>query len=58
MCQCLDHIARVVTYTATLRYDINGKSDLKIQFDHVIERSETPFMGSAKAIAIAYDVVF
>ena len=46
------------TYTATLRYDINGKSDLKIQFDHVIERSETPFMGSAKAIAIAYDVVF
>lgn len=46
------------TYTGTLRYDINGRSDLKIQFDRVVERSETPFMGSSKAIAIAYDIVY
>lgn len=46
------------TYSATLRYDINGKSDLKIQFDHMVESSDVPFSGSAKAVAISYDTVF
>ncbi|WP_290639566.1 hypothetical protein, partial [Aquabacterium sp.] len=46
------------TSTVALRYDLTNKSDLKIQYDRMTETSGTPFAGSAKVIAISYDVVF
>jgi len=55
-----DHYAPLKnrTTSAVLRYELTNKSDIKVQFDRASESSDTTVVGSSKAIAISYDVVF
>ena len=46
------------TTTATVRYELSDKSDLKLQVDHLIDHSQVPFMGSANLVSISYDTIF
>ena len=43
--------------SATLRYDINSKSDIKLQYDRYTDSAKN-YGGNAKVLRISYDLVF
>lgn len=46
------------TYSAAVRYELNGWSALKLQFDRNVDTGIAPFAGHAQVLAIAYDFIF
>jgi hypothetical protein len=47
-------------YSATLRYEVNRSSALKVQYDRFFDHSGSnlDYVGNSKTISVAYDIVF
>ena len=46
------------TASASVRYEVNKWSDLKVQFDRDLDSRSTPYTGTANVVAVSYDFVF
>jgi hypothetical protein len=46
------------TSTVALRYDLTGKSAVKIQFDKLKDKGNSRFTGDARVLSLSYDFVF
>jgi hypothetical protein len=49
---------RFEDWSATLRYDINTSSDIKVQYDYYLDKSVADFVGDTQVITLSYDIVF
>jgi hypothetical protein len=49
---------RNATLSASLRYELNRSSALKLQVDRARDSGPVPFAGNATAVGVAYDFVF
>jgi len=49
---------QISTRSAVLRYELSTSSALKLQLDRARDHSASPYSGNAKAVSLAYDLVF